>query len=211
MHLNLRDAHGGGNRIVFRSHRLCGGLRCERSLVLKSVLDEKTHKPNMTRGCQIKVLLGLLLWFAGLLVAYANPEFFSSIDWSVLQMIPAIESYALAAKYSTTAKALWTYAWIVAPLCFVWFSYHGFHEPRVKQKAIVTIVILAMTAAFFSACFFGLYEPYPGVRNGRWATFYRESELGVLTGTTGFWFGFYMTYLMTFIYFTGLFKVNHRN
>lgn len=165
----------------------------------------------MTKKCQLKILLGLALWLAGMLIAYSSPEFFASIDWPVLHMIPAIEAYALAAKYSITAKALWTYAWIVAPVFFVWFSYFGFREPRIEQKVIATILVLAMLVAFFNVCFVGLYEPYPGVRNGRWATFYRESELGVLMGTTVFWFGFYMTYLMTFIYFTGFLKNNHRS
>lgn len=164
----------------------------------------------MSSKGQSKFAYVLIAWLIGLMFANAGCGYLSSLEWEVLAKIPAIESYARAASptYRCTAKGIWTYAWLVAPLFFIWLAHLAYSEPLGKrvarQKYVWVIFIISIFALFFAAAFFGIYEPYPGTGRGRWTTIYRESGLGVLTGTAVIWWGVFSAFFVSAL---GLIKV----
>lgn len=167
----------------------------------------------MSNEGERKFIYTLIVWLVGLILANAGCSYFSALDWGVLASIPAIESYAKATApaYMCTARGVWTYAWLAAPIVFVWLAYLGYREPvgerTPRQKYWGAVLIFGIFALFFLSAFFGMYDPYPGTDKGRWAAMYRESELGVLTLTVSLWVGGLSMFLMGVIWLTELLKL----
>lgn len=161
----------------------------------------------MTKDGQRRFIFALFVWWIGLILANSVCEVFASVEW-VSEFVPAIESFKLAAapNSSCAADGTWTYAWLVAPIFFSWISYLAYIEPTYERTATqrgwgISLVFLLLIAGG-AAVFYGIYDPYPGTDKGRWATMYRESEIGVMAVTTAAWCGTYGVLLMSALLLT---------
>ena len=161
---------------------------------------------------QSKFIGCLVFWGLGLFIAQLSCESLSGLKIEVLESIPAISSYANAAAPDDfcVARALWMYAWIVAPVAFLYLTIIGFREPvqrkTSKQMFFGFFFFIGLFVAILGVNYYGIYDPYPGSSMSRWAAIYRGSEVGVFIVTAIAWCGLYSIYLMSVILVTDVFK-----
>lgn len=156
----------------------------------------------MTKEGQRKFLVVLFIWLVGLIVSKESCGVLASLDW-ISRIVPAIESFKLAAspENSCIAAGIWAYAWLVLPIFLIWMTYLAYKEPvyerSFKQRGWGLVFTFGCFLAFFLVLFYGTYGPYPGTDKGRWATLYRESEVGVIVVTAVAWVGLYVAFSMS--------------
>jgi len=162
----------------------------------------------LSKNIQKKFIYFFITWLIGIFIAGNYCQFFQEKLNFFEGVIPAINSYALAAKFQCLAGSVWNYAWIVAPAFIIWIFYCVYYEDmsldiyvHMKTPWIVFFIQIAL----FLMCFYGLYEPYPGEAKGVWARFYSETALGVYVVTSFIWLGFYLALLVNMLWIKSLF------
>lgn len=171
----------------------------------------------MTKEGQRRFIFTMIVWWIGLIAANSVCDISASVEW-VSRIVPAIESFKLAAapENACSADGMWTYAWLVAPIFFVWLTYLAYIEPTYdrtsRQRGWGMPFLWGCFSLMWLAVFFGNYDPYPGTDKGRWASLYRESEIGVVTVTTVAWYGLYTAFFMGMVFATEILgiKRNHK-
>ncbi|AKH21917.1 hypothetical protein [Sedimenticola thiotaurini] len=166
----------------------------------------------MTKEGQRRFIFTMIIWWIGLIAANSVCDIFASVEW-VSRIVPAIKSFKLAAapENACSADGIWTYAWLVAPIFFIWITYIAYIEPTYERTAKqrgwgVPFVFLLLLIGCLTT-FYGIYDPYPGTGKGRWETMYRESEVGVIAVTTAAWVGTYGLLLMSALLITEIFRI----
>lgn len=161
----------------------------------------------MTKEGQNRFMAVLFIWLVGLVISKEGCGVLASVDW-ISRVVPAIESFKLAAspENSCIAAGIWTYSWLVLPIFLILMTYLAYKEPvyerSSKQRGWGLVFTLGCFLVFFLVVFYGIYDPYPGTDKGRWATLYRESEVGVVVVTAVVWVGLYVAFSMTVLLFT---------
>lgn len=154
--------------------------------------------------------------FMGMLVVWAIGAFFSSqlcdsvgsISIPVVENIPSISSYALATKYSCQVNNIWVYGWLTFPLFFIFIIREGSRNLAYEADWQVKIFSIGLLVLALHVCVLGIYEPYPGENNGRFAYQFRETEMGAIISSVIFWSFFWSMIMVNYQWMIGVFKFN---